>query len=105
VRYNGKKVPLELKNGKAFVPEPQEGQTVELGLKQDGSKNRYGVVLKVNGENTLEKERLPDLTCHKWVLDPGYGPWAIRGYQVGDVLEKFRVASIAESGSVLALRC
>jgi hypothetical protein len=97
VRYDHTKVPFEYKDGKAFIPEPREGQTVELGLKHDGSKNRYAIVLKVNGENTLEKERVPDLACHKWVLDPGYGPWAIRGYQVGDTLEKFRVASVAES--------
>ena len=38
------------------------------------------------------------MSCRKWVLDPNHGPWAIRGYQMGDdVLEKFRVASIAES--------
>ncbi len=97
VRYANKKIPLEFTGGKAFIPEPREGQSVEFGLKHDGSKNRYGVVLKVNGENTLGKERLPDLTCRKWVLEPGLGPWAIRGYQVGDELEKFRVASIAES--------
>ena len=97
VRYDGRKIPLEFKAGKAFIPEPREGQAVDFVLKRDASKNRFGVVLKVNGENTLEKERTPDLACHKWVLDPGYGPWAIRGYQVGDTLEKFRVASVAES--------
>jgi hypothetical protein len=97
VSYDNSKVPLEFRGGKAYIPEPRQGQTVVLGLKRDAGKVRYGVVLKVNGENTLEKERLPDLACHKWILDPGYGPWAIRGFQVGDVIEKFRVASIAES--------
>jgi hypothetical protein len=97
VRYDGRKIPFAFKNGKAYISEPLEGQTVELLLNRDKTRNRYAVVLKVNGENTLEKERVPDLTCYKWVLDPGYGPWAIRGFHVGDTLEKFRVASISES--------
>jgi hypothetical protein len=98
IRYDGKPVPLEFKDGKAYVPEPNEGQTVTLGLRRDGDKERYGVVLKVNGENTMDRQRLPDLSCRKWILDPGYGPWTIEGFQIGDkVREKFRVASVAES--------
>jgi hypothetical protein len=98
VRYDGTKVPLEFRDGKAYIREPRQGQTVVFGLKRDNSKEKYGVVLKVKGENTLEKQRLPDLTCKKWILFPGKGPWEIRGFYAGDVLEKFRVASDAESG-------
>ncbi len=98
VTYDGRKVAVEFRGGKAYLPEPREGQSVELALRRDGGKERYGVVLKVNGENTLDRQRLPDLSCRKWVLEPGGGPWAIRGYQHGDkVLERFRVASVAES--------
>ena len=98
VLYDGNKIPLEFKNGKAHIAEPREGQTVEFGLSRDQTKNRYGVVLKVNGENTLDKQRLPDVSCRKWILDPGTGPWRIGGFQIGNnIREKFRVASVAES--------
>jgi hypothetical protein len=98
VYYDGSKVPMEFKGGKAYIPEPNEGQTVTFGLRRDGGKERYGVVLKVNGENTMDRQRLPELSCRKWILDPGYGPWSIGGFQIGEkIREKFRVASVAES--------
>src|SRR5262249_37406790 len=43
VRYDGRSVPIEFRNGKAAVPEPQQGQKVELLLKRDASRERYGV--------------------------------------------------------------
>lgn len=98
VRYDRSVVPLEVKNGKAFVREPREGQKVELVLRRDNSRERYGVVLKVNGENTIEKQRLPDLQCRRWILDPGQGPMAIDGYQINNrQKEVFRVLSAPES--------
>jgi hypothetical protein len=97
VRYDKRPIPLEFRNGKAFIQEPRQGQSVVFGLKRDAGKEKYGVVLKVNGENTLEKERLPDLSCKKWILYPGLGPWQIDGYYVGKTVEFFRVASEAES--------
>jgi hypothetical protein len=98
VLYDGKPVPIKYKGGQAFIPEPREGQEVALRLRRDGSKARYGVVLKVNGENTLGRQRLPDLHCRRWVLRPGRGPMTIEGYQVdGKTAEKFRVLSRAES--------
>jgi len=98
VRYDGRPVPLEVRDGKAFVPEPREAQAVELVLKRDNSGDRYGAVLKVNGENTLFKERLSDLECKRWILDQGHGPLTVKGYQVNaDEVEKFRVLSAPES--------
>jgi len=98
VVYDGVKVPLEFREGKALVPEPKEGQKVELHLRRDGTKERYAVVLKVNGENTLDRQRLPDLSCRKWVLGPGEGPYGIVGFQVGnEAIDLFRVASVGES--------
>jgi len=98
VRYDGQPVPLEVREGRAFVPEPREGQMVELVLKRDGSGDRYGVVLKVNGENTVFKERLPDLKCKRWILDPGDRPLTVKGYQLNNnELERFRVLSAPES--------
>jgi hypothetical protein len=98
VYYDNKKIPLEFRNGKAYIPEPNEGQSVHFRLSRDGSQERFAVVLKVNGENTLDKQRMPDFECSKWVLAPKGGPWEIHGYQIGsEVRERFRVASIAES--------
>jgi hypothetical protein len=97
VNYDGRPVPPEVRDGKAFIPEPGEGQKVKLVLKHDGGKERYAVAVKVNGVNTLEKQRLPDLYCWKWVLYPGDGPLTIDGYTVGDRKIDFRVLSQAES--------
>ena len=59
---------------------------------------RFAVVLKVNGENTLFREKLPDLQCRKWILEPDGQPIFVRGYQnSAQVAEAFRVASAAES--------
>ena len=72
IHYDGKPIPLEFRNGKAFVTEPQEGQKVMLILRRtEHAKGRLGVVVKVNGENTLNRQRLRDIDCRKWVLDPG----------------------------------
>jgi hypothetical protein len=98
VLYDGRPVRIEVRDGKAFVPEPAPGQTVEFRLAKDATAQRYGVVLKVNGENTLDKQRLPDARCRMWVLGKGDPPIPVRGYQLGvDRVEKFRVLSAPES--------
>ncbi|HKB05596.1 MAG TPA: hypothetical protein VKD90_25455 [Gemmataceae bacterium] len=98
VLYDGKPVKVEVRDGKAFVPEPATGQKVEFVIAKDAKAPRYGVVLKVNGENTLDKQRLPDVRCRKWIMtDPGETV-TIRGYQLGtDRIETFRVLSAPES--------
>jgi hypothetical protein len=96
--YDGKPAPIEYRDGKAYLPEPREGQKVVFGLARDGSKERYGAVLKVNGENTLYRQKLPDLQCRRWILDPGDGPCKIPGFQKDDkTTEEFRVLSATES--------
>jgi hypothetical protein len=99
VLYNSKPVAIEFKGGKAYIPEPRAGkQKVLFRLVRDGSKERYGVVLKVNGENTIGRQRLPDLHCRRWILDPKAGPITITGFQVDDrEAEEFVVLSRAES--------
>jgi hypothetical protein len=98
VYYDGQKVPVEVKGGRAYLPEPAEGQKVQLALKHDRSRERYGVVLKVNGENTLGRQRLPDLSCRAWVLPPGEGTWWVDGFYLGrDRKLPFRVLSAPES--------
>jgi hypothetical protein len=47
-------------------------------------KERLGVVLKVNGENTLHRQRQRDIDCTRWILDPGDDPITIRGFQTGE---------------------
>ena len=84
---------------KALVREPQEGQKVTLVLRKiDATPDRYGVVLMVNGENTLYRERQSPPNCQKWILSPQDPAITVHGYQ-GDEgkAETFRVLSRAES--------
>ncbi len=100
IRYDGKPVPFEFKGGKARVPEPAEGQKVTFVLRRtaDDAAGRLAVVLSVNGENTLFKERLTPLQSQKWVLEPGAPPITVRGYQTAaGSAEAFRVLSGAQS--------
>lgn len=99
VRYNGKLQPVAIKDGHAWVPEPQQGDKVVLVLKRnDNTKDRYAAVLKVNGENTLYKQRFSPELCSKWVLDPGAAPIYVEGYKIGpEEKELFRVLSRQES--------
>jgi hypothetical protein len=56
------------------------------------------VVLKVNGENTLDKQRLPDAKCRMYVMTSPGETIPVRGYQLGtDRIEIFRVLSTPES--------
>ena len=98
VLYDDRPVAIEFRDGKAFLPEPNEGQKVEFVLARNAKEGRLGIAVKVNGENTLYRDRKPDLHGRKWVSDPGDGPIRIRGYQLDkDQIEKFRVLSNAES--------
>jgi hypothetical protein len=60
----------------------------------------FAVVLKVNGENTLFREKLPDAQCRCWLLYPKDRgrPRDLAGFQVSeDRMEAFRVVSRTES--------
>jgi hypothetical protein len=99
VRYNGRTVPIEVKDGVARVREPEEGDVVEIVLRRGDTRERLKAVVKVNGENVFEKQRVPDAVSWGWVLERDRtAPLEIKGYQMeSDVIEKFRVASRAES--------
>jgi len=99
VYYDDRRIPLQLREGKALIAEPREGQAVVLVLRKvDTTSEKYGVVLSVNGENTLYKERLNPLQCWKWILSPEKPAVSVRGYQTGEKsAESFRVLSPAES--------
>ena len=99
IRYDDSTVPIEIREGQAFVREPREGEQVSLVLKRrQPDRARYGLVLKVNGLNTLHKERLPELECHKWVLEPDLNEIRLAGFQLtDDEVEAFKVLSQAAS--------
>lgn len=99
IRYDGQLVSYDLRNGRAFVREPEQGQKVEFVLRRKaGGNERYGVVLKINGENVLFNERQADPLCHKIVLGPGAKPITIRGFHTTDkTIRTFKVLSRLES--------
>jgi hypothetical protein len=99
VRYDGRPVPLEIRGGKALVREPGRGQQVTFVLRKlDRTPERYGVVLSVNGLNTLYKERLDPFRSWKWVLGPDSPTITVRGFQTeAKTAEAFRVLSAEES--------
>ena len=84
IRYDGQPVPLEIRDGKAEVREPREGEKVSFVLRKiDRTSDRYGVVLLVNDVNTLFKERTAPLHARKWILGPDHRETVIHGYQTG----------------------
>ncbi len=100
VLFDGRPVKVETRNGRAFVPEPVTGQKVEFALvRNSGARGRLGVLLKVNGENTLYRETARDIDCSKWILSSEHKKTVVRGYQLADgkTAEKFTVLSRAES--------
>ena len=101
VFYDDREVSLDFQNGEAQIPEPREGQKIHLVLSRTPkAEGRLAVVLKVNGENTLFRERKRDIDCRKWILEPGAPPITVRGYQKSDnEVEAFRILSDADSQS------
>jgi hypothetical protein len=99
--YDRQPVPLRFVDGGAVIPEPREGQKVILELERlDRQPRALGAVLKVNGENTLFRERQPDFYCGKWVLSAGR-PITISGFQLPENrIESFRVAGRSESAAL-----
>jgi hypothetical protein len=92
ILYNG--TPICITNG--TVPEPRKNDRVSFVLINRGGE-RCGVVLKVNGENTLFREPYDALHCHKWVLGPGEQV-KIDGFQMSaGGLKRFEVLSPEES--------
>jgi len=99
VRYDGRLMPIELRSGQAFLPEPKQGQRVELAIVRGNSaKGTLGIVVRVNGENTLGRETCSDLQCRKWLLTEQHRRTVIKGYQVDNSeAESFTVLSQQES--------
>lgn len=99
VHYDNQPQPIRIEGGLAFVAEPNEDQTVMFVVRRKGTaRPRLAVVVKVNGENTLKKETLPDAKCGAWIFEPHMDVFGIKGYQINqDEREPFRVLSDRES--------
>ena len=99
VRYDGRLMPIEIRSGRAFLPEPKQGQKVELAIVRGKSATgTLGIVVRVNGENTLGRETCSDLQCRKWLLTEEHKRTVIKGYQVDNSeTESFTVLSQPES--------
>lgn len=97
IYYDQQEIPLEIsKDGKARIPEPNTGQRVRFTITNQ-SPGVVGVVLKVNGINTLFMQKLRDIDCRKWILDPGEQV-DVEGFNMGERrLIAFQVKSPEES--------
>jgi hypothetical protein len=87
VRYDGKPVAIDDAKGEgAVVPAPRPGQKVTLRLRhRKDDEYTYGVVVRVNGENTVDPEKTDPLPINnrKWVLAPGKTA-TLDGFQLGE---------------------
>lgn len=85
IKYDGTPVQPAFRGEEMLIPAPRPGQRVELVLRKDDATDaRYGVVLMVNGLNTLYRERLPARQCRKWVLSLQTPSITVQGFQVDD---------------------
>lgn len=102
IRYGNQSQAVEFNGSEAQVREPEEGHKISFVLRRRDPTDtqRYAAVLKVNGENTLYRQRLDDLVCRKWVLEPGEGPLTIDGFQLTDAeTQSFTVLSKGASAA------
>ena len=99
ILYDGRPQPLSFPSGVAVVQPPQPGQAVSLEVSRTGeSRERLGVVLKVNGENTLFRQTEPDARCRFWILEPHMNRFGVYAFHMKDDLtEAFRVLSDQQS--------
>lgn len=99
IRYDNEVQEIEFRDGAAFVPEPQQGQKVFLIVRRKSSDKRLGLVLKVNGENTLGRQTVADSQAKSWVLEPDRKEWGFQGYYdtSANTMEPFKVLSQVES--------
>jgi hypothetical protein len=93
VLYNDSE--MEPTNG--TIAEPKTGDRVRFRLENTSKTDTYGVVLKVNGENTIFHERFDDKDCMKWILQPGEKAFVAGFQESDDSRTDFRVLSAKES--------
>jgi len=99
IRYDGKVQPYAPdpnNSGEMMVAEPQKGQRVSFFIR-GLAPERIGVVLMVNGKNSLYEQELEPSKCAMWL--PGRGEEVeVKGFQIDQkTIKPFRVLSLAES--------
>lgn len=91
VLYNGQPAPIRILQGTdtslppgAYIEEPRTNQKVSFVVRRRDPSNqtRYGVLLRVNGLNTLLKESGPDERCRLWVFEPHLKQFGVDGYYI-----------------------
>jgi hypothetical protein len=99
IRYEGVPQTIEFREGAAFVKEPTENQKVSFIVRRKGGGTpRLGIVLKVNGENTLYRQKRPDAQCSPWIFEPSLREFQVSGFQLdAESMQEFKVLSQAES--------
>lgn len=103
IRYDGQKQDVtedSSSGGELKVAEPKEGQKVSFALRNT-SQERIGVVLMINGKNTINEEEKEAAQCLRWTLDPGER-YEIKGFSNtdNDQIKPFTVLSDAASEAV-----
>jgi hypothetical protein len=83
IRYNDKVQPVS----GSLLPEPDEADKVSFVLTNPSKDETYAVVLMVNGESTLYKEKQAVAKCRKWILEPRTET-VISGFQTGPLESK-----------------
>jgi hypothetical protein len=76
IEINPFRPPSERDNLLLRVREPKETEKVSFRLKNNDKLETFGVVLKVNGRNTIfpdDARDTDDVLCYKWILKPGDG--------------------------------
>ena len=92
ILINGAEVPV----ADGAIPEPKEGDRLVFRL-ENVSDSVQGVVLKVNGENTIFREKFDGKDCYKWILKPGEKV-LVAGFQKTPMLrDDFRIQTPEES--------
>jgi len=82
IYYNGQLQSYEFREGAAFMREPLAGQKVSFIVRRnDNDQKRLGVLVRVNGENTLYRERLPDSRSTVWIMEPNMKEFSVQGFQ------------------------
>ena len=88
--------PSERDNVLLRVREPLAREKVSFRLSNRGTET-FGVVLKVNGQNSIFREEKAAQDCFKWILEPGKFV-VINGFQLDNMIAAdFAVKSEAES--------
>jgi hypothetical protein len=103
VLYNGGSqaiTPDPNSQGEYRVDSPRQGQVVTFNL-TNTTQGKIGVVVKVNGISTIDRETGEDPACTKWVLEPGK-PYQLKGFYAGGKVFVFNVLSDEESAARVA---